>query len=120
MLDDGRFAEESGSGDVIRIGLLTPLTGLVEIYGEEIALAGKIACQQVNDEGGHATITNGVTIELGQGEVAFFSETVGTRGAAPLVFQTRDPYTGQGLSPLDIREPALGGGPEVEPQDCQM
>ncbi|HFL3388566.1 TPA: EAL domain-containing protein [Legionella pneumophila] len=34
------------------IGLMTPYTGIASIYGHEIANAGMIACQQVNDAGG--------------------------------------------------------------------
>jgi diguanylate cyclase (GGDEF)-like protein/PAS domain S-box-containing protein len=36
----------------IRLGLLTPLTGIVSIYGEDIARAGQIATDSVNDSGG--------------------------------------------------------------------
>ncbi|BCU06098.1 ABC transporter substrate-binding protein [Allochromatium tepidum] len=36
----------------IRLGLLSPLTGLVSIYGQEIARAGRIACDEVNAAGG--------------------------------------------------------------------
>ena len=36
----------------IRLGLMSPLTGLVSIYGQEIAWAGRIACDEVNAAGG--------------------------------------------------------------------
>ncbi len=36
----------------IRLGLMAPLTGVVALYGQEISWAGKIACQEVNDNGG--------------------------------------------------------------------
>lgn len=36
----------------IRLGLMTPLTGLVQIYGQEIANAARIACAEVNEAGG--------------------------------------------------------------------
>ncbi len=36
----------------IKLGLMPPLSGLVGIYGSEIAHAGQIACQEVNDNGG--------------------------------------------------------------------
>lgn len=38
--------------DTIKIGLMPPLSGVVGIYGNEISLAGKIACQEVNENGG--------------------------------------------------------------------
>lgn len=38
--------------DTIKLGLMPPLTGLVGIYGEEIARAGQIACQEINESGG--------------------------------------------------------------------
>jgi PAS domain S-box-containing protein len=38
--------------DTIKLGLMPPLTGLVGIYGPEIARAGHIACQDVNENGG--------------------------------------------------------------------
>ncbi|MDH5179177.1 MAG: ABC transporter substrate-binding protein [Gammaproteobacteria bacterium] len=38
--------------DVIRLGLMPPLTGLVGIYGTEIARAGQIACAEINEQGG--------------------------------------------------------------------
>jgi len=31
---------------------MAPLTGLVEMYGQEISWAGKIACQKINEQGG--------------------------------------------------------------------
>ena len=36
----------------IRLGLLPPLTGLVELYGPEICWAAKIACAEINEQGG--------------------------------------------------------------------
>ncbi len=36
----------------IRLGLMSPLTGLVALYGQEIIWAGRIACAQVNAAGG--------------------------------------------------------------------
>lgn len=36
----------------IRLGVMVPLTGLVEIYGREISLAAQIAGQEVNESGG--------------------------------------------------------------------
>ncbi len=36
----------------VRLGLLSPLTGLVKMYGAEISRAGRIACQEVNEGGG--------------------------------------------------------------------
>lgn len=36
----------------IRLGLMPPLTGLVEIYGAEISLAAQIACDEINERGG--------------------------------------------------------------------
>lgn len=36
----------------VRLGLLSPLSGLVEIYGLEICWAAQIACQEVNENGG--------------------------------------------------------------------
>jgi diguanylate cyclase (GGDEF)-like protein/PAS domain S-box-containing protein len=38
--------------DSIRLGLMSPLTGLVEIYGPEIVAAARIACAEVNQNGG--------------------------------------------------------------------
>ena len=40
------------SKDVVKLGLMPPLTGLVGIYGSEISRAGQIACQVVNENGG--------------------------------------------------------------------
>ncbi|NQU56556.1 MAG: ABC transporter substrate-binding protein, partial [Rhodospirillales bacterium] len=39
-------------GTPIKLGLMPPLTGLVGMYGPEIARAGLIACQEVNENGG--------------------------------------------------------------------
>ena len=36
----------------IRLGVMAPLTGLVELYGPEISWAAEIACQEVNKQGG--------------------------------------------------------------------
>lgn len=36
----------------VRLGLMAPLSGLVELWGEEISHAGKIAVQRINDAGG--------------------------------------------------------------------
>ncbi|MTW21003.1 ABC transporter substrate-binding protein [Allochromatium palmeri] len=36
----------------IRLGLMSPLTGLVSMYGQEIAWAGRIACDEINAAGG--------------------------------------------------------------------
>ena len=38
--------------DSIRLGLMPPLTGPVEIYGPEIVLAARIACAEINQRGG--------------------------------------------------------------------
>ena len=43
---------ESNRNDSIRVGLLAPLTGIVELYGPEIVWAARIACEQVNENGG--------------------------------------------------------------------
>lgn len=36
----------------IRLGLMPPLTGLVDIYGPEILWAARIACDEINEQGG--------------------------------------------------------------------
>ncbi|MBF0094496.1 MAG: EAL domain-containing protein [Alphaproteobacteria bacterium] len=36
----------------IRLGLMPPLTGLVDIYGPEIVCAARIACDEINERGG--------------------------------------------------------------------
>lgn len=36
----------------IKLGLMSPLTGLVELYGAEISWAGRIACDEINESGG--------------------------------------------------------------------
>lgn len=36
----------------VKLGLMPPITGLVSIYGEEISRAGRIACAEVNANGG--------------------------------------------------------------------
>ena len=41
-----------GSHKPIRLGLMAPFTGLVEMYGNEISWAGQIACEEVNRSGG--------------------------------------------------------------------
>lgn len=38
--------------DSVRLGLMPPLTGLVEIYGPEIVWAARIACEEINECGG--------------------------------------------------------------------
>ncbi|MDO9599167.1 MAG: ABC transporter substrate-binding protein, partial [Azoarcus sp.] len=38
--------------DPIRLGLMPPLTGMVELYGEEIVRAACIACDEINERGG--------------------------------------------------------------------
>jgi len=38
--------------DTIRLGLMPPLTGLVELYGPEITRAARIACEEINERGG--------------------------------------------------------------------
>ena len=38
--------------DPVRLGLMPPLTGLVEIYGPEIVWAAHIACDEINERGG--------------------------------------------------------------------
>ncbi len=38
--------------DAIRLGLLSPLTGIVGIYGPEIVWAARIACDEINEQGG--------------------------------------------------------------------
>lgn len=40
------------NGQKIRLGLMAPLSGIVGIYGQEIVWAGKIACREVNENGG--------------------------------------------------------------------
>lgn len=47
MGDTTKAAEEP-----VRLGLMPPLSGLVEMYGPEISRAGQIACQEINDNGG--------------------------------------------------------------------
>lgn len=36
----------------VRLGLMPPLTGVVELYGAEIMRAGHVACQEINECGG--------------------------------------------------------------------
>lgn len=38
--------------NTVRLGLMPPLTGLVELYGPEITRAARIACQEINERGG--------------------------------------------------------------------
>ncbi|MDO9106409.1 MAG: EAL domain-containing protein [Methylovulum sp.] len=38
--------------ETIRLGLMPPMTGLVEIYGPEIICAARIACDEINERGG--------------------------------------------------------------------
>ena len=40
------------SESTVRLGLMPPLTGLVAIYGQEIIWAARIACDEVNEQGG--------------------------------------------------------------------
>lgn len=40
------------TNNTIKLGLMAPLTGLVEMYGQEISWAAQIACQEINDQGG--------------------------------------------------------------------
>lgn len=40
------------SNKTIKLGLMPPLTGIVELYGPEISWAGKIACDEINKNGG--------------------------------------------------------------------
>jgi ABC-type branched-subunit amino acid transport system substrate-binding protein len=37
---------------------MSPLTGLVEIYGTEITQAARIACNEINERGGRAIASN--------------------------------------------------------------
>ena len=39
-------------GKSVKLGLLAPLSGIVGLYGDEISTAAKIACDEVNEEGG--------------------------------------------------------------------
>lgn len=43
---------KSKTGEPIRIGLMPPLSGLVDIYGSEISNAARIACDEINARGG--------------------------------------------------------------------
>ncbi|MGZ5049964.1 MAG: EAL domain-containing protein [Methylobacter sp.] len=38
--------------NTIRLGLMSPLTGLVKLYGPEITRAARIACDEINERGG--------------------------------------------------------------------
>lgn len=38
--------------ETVRLGLMAPLTGLVSLYGQEISWAARIACDEVNEQGG--------------------------------------------------------------------
>jgi len=40
------------SASPIRLGLMTPLSGVVDMYGQEIARAARIACRRINAAGG--------------------------------------------------------------------
>lgn len=42
----------TSSSSPIRLGLMAPLSGLVELYGPEISWAGRIAAEQINEQGG--------------------------------------------------------------------
>ena len=59
MVCDLTHSNKISSGNVItmndesiKLGLMPPLTGLVGIYGSEIAHAGQVACQEINENGG--------------------------------------------------------------------
>lgn len=53
-------ASGSGSGEPIKIGMLTPLSGDLAQYGQAVLNAAQLAIKQVNDKGG----VNGSKIEL--------------------------------------------------------
>ncbi len=36
----------------VRLGLMPPLSGLVDMYGQEIVWAASIACAEINEQGG--------------------------------------------------------------------
>lgn len=38
--------------EIIRLGLMAPMSGLVKMYGPEISWAGRIACDEINEKGG--------------------------------------------------------------------
>lgn len=38
--------------DTVRIGLMAPLSGIVQLYGREICTAAQIACDEINQNGG--------------------------------------------------------------------
>lgn len=40
------------SDKTIKLGLMVPLSGIVELYGSEISWAAKIACEEINKNGG--------------------------------------------------------------------
>lgn len=44
--------KHKASAEPIRLGLMPPLTGLVEMYGPEIVWAARIACDEINERGG--------------------------------------------------------------------
>lgn len=52
MFNDPKEAGAILTSAAIRLGVMVPLTGLVEIYGREISLAAQIACSEVNESGG--------------------------------------------------------------------
>lgn len=43
---------EDAPTEPVRLGLMPPLTGLVDIYGPEIVCAARIACEEINGRGG--------------------------------------------------------------------
>ncbi len=43
---------EQALTESVRLGLMPPLTGLVDIYGPEIVCAARIACEEINERGG--------------------------------------------------------------------
>jgi len=44
--------QETLPRDTIRLGLMPPQTGLVDMYGPEIVWAARIACAEINEQGG--------------------------------------------------------------------
>lgn len=47
-----RWSFSEKSGEPIKIGLLTPLTGVASVWGEEIAHAGELTVEMLNEQGG--------------------------------------------------------------------
>jgi diguanylate cyclase (GGDEF)-like protein/PAS domain S-box-containing protein len=48
----GESSATLDANKTIKLGLMPPLTGIVELYGPEISMAGKIACDEINANGG--------------------------------------------------------------------